>query len=428
MDLGAAGLSEQPFPTHGRPLAVVSYASHRDALAVLHKTCETPSGIALIQGPTLSGKSTLVRSFADSLDEDQAVAIIEGNGLNTKTLLESILRQFGYEMDCNSTGELLAMVRVFAMQQTASALPPMIIVENTHGLNPSALRAICELAELRVRQTSAVKLVLVSDRSLASIVDSPAMEAIAKRVIANFHLHPMSQEEARDYLHAKLRAAGSVRPDWVFPNAVCDSLWKASGGWPGILDRIALLSLANANTLPVPEEKVEHPALPTGTWDEKHLAEIAGEMEPDPSGLPTLYVTHHGKTIRELRFDEPRMLIGRSEHNDIEIQSRFVSRHHALLVRHGSATFLMDLNSTNGTFVNSKRVSNHVLIDNDVITLGHHRIKFSDPDATKRDTLEGVEFADTAIMKTLDDMRRLLAQENTEMLPTPSEDLPTYGD
>jgi hypothetical protein len=39
--------------------------------------------------------------------------------------------------------------------------------------------------------------------------------------------------------------------------------------------------------------------------------------------------------------------------------------------------------------------------------------------------LDGADFADTAIMKTLDDMRKLLAQENTALLPVVSEDLPT---
>ena len=40
-------------------------------------------------------------------------------------------------------------------------------------------------------------------------------------------------------------------------------------------------------------------------------------------------------------------------------------------------------------------------------------------------SLDGVEFADTAIMKTLEDMRKLLAQENTELLPAATENLPT---
>jgi pSer/pThr/pTyr-binding forkhead associated (FHA) protein len=152
--------------------------------------------------------------------------------------------------------------------------------------------------------------------------------------------------------------------------------------------------------------------------------EVEGIVPPQP---PRLIVSNSGSVMHDLLMEKPRLLIGRSDHNDISIGSRFISRHHALFVRHGATTFLMDLNSTNGTFVNSVRVSNHVLIHEDIITLGHHRIKFYDPYATSRGTLDGAEFADTGIMKTLEDMRKLLARENTELMPATSENLPTIG-
>lgn len=424
MDLGAAGLTGQPFPTHGKPSAVVSYAAERAAREVLENTYSSPTGLSLLQGPTLSGKSTLIRSFIDSLHEDCAVAVVDGKGLNTTNLLTSILRQFGYSLELSSNSELLGLLRVFALQQAAKHEAPLLIIENTHELNPSALRTLCELAELRVQMGSAVKIVLVSDRSLNPIINAPALRPLARRIVHDFHLHPLTQDEAKTYLRDKLRAAGGDFPDFVFPDATCGELWKASGGWPGILDRLALLALARAETLPVSVEDVEHPALPTGTWDEEELALAEREFATSP-GAAQLVITNNGNVVDDIIMQKPRLLIGRSDHNDIAIPSRFISRHHALLVRHGSSTFLMDLNSTNGTFVNAKRVSNYVLVHDDVITIGHHKIKFHDTDARTRGNLEGVEFADTAIMKTLQDMRNLLAQENTELLPAASEDLPT---
>ena len=185
-----------------------------------------------------------------------------------------------------------------------------------------------------------------------------------------------------------------------------------------------MLALAAAKTLPVPVTPVEHPALPLGTWSQSEVS----NLQPDeivPPAPPRLIVTNNGSVINELSMQKPRAIIGRSEYNDISIDSRFVSRHHALLVRHGTATFLMDLNRTNGTFVNSKRVSNHVLMHDDVITIGHHRVKFHDPCATIFADFDGTEFADTVIMKTMEDMRALLAQENTALLPTATENLPT---
>ena len=236
----------------------------------------------------------------------------------------------------------------------------------------------------------------------------------------------MTYGETMHYVYSKLRAAGAEVPELIFPPTVCSELWRASGGWPGILDRVALLALADTNALPVPASCIERPVVPQGTW-QLLQKETKGYGLAEPPAPPTLFVTHEGETLDEIAFDLPRLLIGRSEHNDISINSRFVSRHHALLVRHGATTFLMDLNSTNGTFVNSQRVSNQVLMHDDIIMLGNHRIKFDDPHAVGRGAFEGVDMADTVIMKSLADMRRLLAQENTEVLPSISENLPTSG-
>ena len=424
MELGAAGLKYQPFPTHGKPLTLISYESERAALDMLNDTYTHPTGLSFLQGPALSGKSTLVRKFINTLHEDCEVAIVDGKGVNASNLLSSVLRQLGYNLETDSANELLGMVRVFALQQAASHEPPLLIIDNAHDMNPSALHSLCELAELRVQASSALRIVLVSDRSLASIIAAPAMEPLSRRLLHDFHMLPMTQAEARQNIRDKLRAAGSDYPDFVFPDAACTELWKASGGWPGIVDRLALLALARAETLPISAADIEHPALPTGTWNgpELALAEDDAVVERD---APLLTVSENGSVISELKMENTRTLIGRSEHNDISIGSRFVSRHHALLVRHGNTTIVMDLNSSNGTFVNSRRVSNHVLLHEDVITLGHHRIRFSDPRARTGADLEGEEFADTAIMRTLVDVRTLLAQENAELFPAPQEDLPT---
>jgi hypothetical protein len=213
----------------------------------------------------------------------------------------------------------------------------------------------------------------------------------------------MSCDETKYYLRKKLSAAGSETPERVFPNSVCVELWEASGGWPGVLDRIALLALARAEKLPVTAASIERPALPDDTVD-CSVAESESIVELPPAP-PKLFVSKDGETIRELSFEQPRLLVGRSEHNDIAIPSKFVSRHHLMLVRHSTSTFVMDLNSSNGTYVNSKRI----------------------PHAVSRVALNEAQFADTAVMKTLDDMRMLLDHENTVMLPIATENLPTYN-
>lgn len=173
MDLKAAGLKEQPFKTHGRPLPTVAYASHDRALAALADLYTTTNGHALLQGPALSGKSTLIHRFVHSLGDDYPVAVVNGKGMNNGALLEAALQQFGYAFEHSSPNELLGMMRVFAMQQTVSHEPPLLIIENAHLLYPSAMQTIADLAAFNVRGTNAMKLVLVSDRPLRKRLDVP---------------------------------------------------------------------------------------------------------------------------------------------------------------------------------------------------------------------------------------------------------------
>jgi general secretion pathway protein A len=422
MDLASAGLKEQPFRIHGQPLTVVPYAAHRAAVEALQAACALPLGATFLQGPALSGKSTILREFVARLPDETAVASVDGSGYGTSALLESVISQFGYDVEYNSAGELLAMLRVFTLQQAARQRPPVVVVENAQLLGPGATRALAELALLQTRQSSAIRLVLASDRALQALFTAEPLERVKLRVVRDIHIRPLRVGEAADYVHAKLRAAGSRAPSLLFPQSTCNELWHASGGWPGVIDRLALLALARADTLPVPVRYIEHPSVPAGTWDDAAEVSAGAHEAPDTAFL---YVSKDGDLLQTYPLQQSRLLIGRSEHNDLAIDSRFVSRHHLLLVRNGPATFLMDLNSTNGTFVNSRRVSNHVLADNDVISLGPYRIKFSDPHATQRGSLDGTEFATTAIMKTLDDMRALLAREHTELIPAPSENTPT---
>ena len=89
MDLAAAGLREQPFRTQGKPAPIVSYASHLEGLEAIRAACQEPHGLALLQGPPLSGKTTLIQHLVESLDGGQEYAVVDGTGLTTTTLLEA---------------------------------------------------------------------------------------------------------------------------------------------------------------------------------------------------------------------------------------------------------------------------------------------------------------------------------------------------
>ena len=69
----------------------------------------------------------------------------------------------------------------------------------------------------------------------------------------------------------------------------------------------------------------------------------------------------------------------------------------------------MDLKSRNGTFVNGKRVSKHVLVNDDIISLGDHRVKYIDPSARRRMTLRDAGWDDLTITRSMKKFRRAIS-------------------
>jgi predicted RNase H-like nuclease (RuvC/YqgF family) len=68
--------------------------------------------------------------------------------------------------------------------------------------------------------------------------------------------------------------------------------------------------------------------------------------------------------------------IGRGPECDIQLRSRSVSRHHAVLRISHDAVILEDMNSTNGCYVNGRRVTRQVLKDGDMLQVGAFPLRF----------------------------------------------------
>lgn len=89
-----------------------------------------------------------------------------------------------------------------------------------------------------------------------------------------------------------------------------------------------------------------------------------------------LELNFNASKIDEFSLEKEVLTIGRKEDNDVQIQNLAVSGHHAKLLTIFNDSFIEDLNSTNGTFVNGKSIDKHALQNGDVITIGKHELRF----------------------------------------------------
>jgi len=394
MDRKQTAYGEQAFGEQSESLVMVKYESQQHALDFIWSTLGDGAAIGLIVGPQGSGKSTVARQFVSELPRDTAVAVIDGTRIKPRGLLSEVLARYGYAPDLQSTEELLQMISMFATQQTRSYQAPILMIDNADKMFPSAMRTLSKLASLTEQDQPALRIILTSHRRLDDIFGPGGANAIANRSIDTLSLEPMTGNEALVYLHSRLEACGVGTPDSVFPGDVCDKLHAQSRGWPGRLNTLALAAMDASKLSSFGIAPVE--------------AGRAGNRTRKP---PQIIVSKDGKTIDEFDFNDKKVLIGRSEFADIVVEDEFCSKFHVLLLLYSDGLVLLDLNSVNGTTVNSVRVKSTLLLEDDVISLGHHRLKIVNAPVPDAAVAGRATIADTTRMKSLDDLRRKRAAQ-----------------
>ncbi|HTE42502.1 MAG TPA: FHA domain-containing protein [Steroidobacteraceae bacterium] len=131
--------------------------------------------------------------------------------------------------------------------------------------------------------------------------------------------------------------------------------------------------------------------------------------------MARLILSLDGQVLAEYNMNKERYTIGRLADNDIRIDNPAVSGHHSLIINILNDSFLEDLNSTNGTYVNGKLIKKHALQNGDVITVGHHQLRFAD---TQTAESEPDEFEKTMIITPGSAMATKAAQKASDAMPS----------
>jgi pSer/pThr/pTyr-binding forkhead associated (FHA) protein len=122
--------------------------------------------------------------------------------------------------------------------------------------------------------------------------------------------------------------------------------------------------------------------------------------------MARLILSLDGQTLAEYNMTKERYTVGRLPDNDIRIDNAAVSGHHSLIINILNDSFLEDLNSTNGTYVNGKLIKKHALQHDDVITVGHHQLRYVEDQAEEPED----EFEKTMVIEPSGQMEKRVAQ------------------
>ncbi len=377
-------LSELPFRLSPDPAFMYLSHIHSRAKAYMESTIWFTDGFVVITGEIGSGKTTLIETFLREIDQDVVVAQINQTQVTPIEFLQTALVQFGFSPFRMRKAELLATLNDFLIEQYANGRKVLLIIDEAQNLTNKVLEEVRLLSGVETTKEKVLRIILAGQPELNEKLDSDGLVQLRQRVRLRFHLTALSEEDTEEYVRHRLRVAGAGDREIFEPDAF-PVLFRYAGGIPRLVNTLcdtALIAAFAQDRQTVSVEDVQSAvnelqwveyAARTSSQLQHEFDDTASEEQP-PVGR--LVLTLKGSKVQESYLVPGRLFIGRTADNDLQIESKYVSRHHAQVITTADGSAIEDLNSTNGVFVRGRRVRRHKLQDNDVVKLGMHEITY----------------------------------------------------
>jgi general secretion pathway protein A len=218
-------LKQAPFSIAPDPHYLYMSERHREALAHLLFGINSGGGFVLLTGEIGAGKTTVCRCFLEQIPESCNIAYIFNPKLTVDELLQSICDEFGIavpkaERIGNTVKAYVDALNAYLLASHAKGQSNVLVIDEAQNLNADVLEQLRLLTNLETNERKLLQIVLIGQPELREMLASPALQQLAQRVIARYHLGSLSVVETARYILHRLSVAGLIGASPFRPNTM----------------------------------------------------------------------------------------------------------------------------------------------------------------------------------------------------------------
>ena len=192
-------------------------AGHSRAISHLVYGLAQEEGFIVITGEVGAGKTTLVEHLWTQLDRRTYVI---GRVVTTQVSGDDLLRlavtSFGVEDAGADKATLLRRFEQMVRAQRAAGRRALLVVDEAQNLSVAALEELRMLSNITVDGRASLQTILLGQPQFRPLLARPDLEQLRQRVLASYHLGPLSERETRLYIEHRLRMVGwADDPHWT---------------------------------------------------------------------------------------------------------------------------------------------------------------------------------------------------------------------
>lgn len=240
------GLDEMPFSIAPDPRYLYMSEQHREALAHLLYGFNSDGGFVLVTGEVGTGKTTVCRCLLEQIPDNSAIAFIINPKLTVEELLATVCDEFGIQYPAGNASikTFVDLINNYLLEAHIKGQKAILIIDEAQNLSADVLEQLRLLTNLETNQVKLLQIILLGQPELRDKLSQPELRQLSQRVIARYHLGPLSKKDVTSYVAHRLTVAG-VR-NQLFSDSAVNKIYNLSGGIPRLINVLCDRALLGA--------------------------------------------------------------------------------------------------------------------------------------------------------------------------------------
>ncbi len=211
---------------------------HSRAIAHLTYGLAQGEGFIIVTGEVGAGKTTLVERLWSQLDRNTyTVARVNTTQVSGEDLFRLIAAGFGLDDDGTDKATLLRRFETMLREHRNQSRRCLLVVDEVQNLSVSALEELRMLSNITEDGMASMQTILLGQPQFRRMLASPDLDQLRQRVLASYHLGPLTEDETRAYIEHRLKAVGwQANPVWR--DDAFASVFRHTDGIPRRINRL----------------------------------------------------------------------------------------------------------------------------------------------------------------------------------------------
>lgn len=238
---------QKPFSIVPDPKHIYMSSQHEEALANILYGAQSDGGFIVLTGEVGTGKTTIIKVLFEQIPEKVNLAFIMNPMMELKDMLATICDDFSIPYsaaDEASTKHLIDKLIEYLIANHKKGYSNVLVIDEAQNLSFSVLEQLRLLTNLETDQHKLLQIVLVGQPELNDLLGKKELRQLEQRIVARYHLNPLSLEDVSRYIAHRLEVAGGNKN--LFSPKLIRQIYRYSRGFPRLInllcDRILLLA------------------------------------------------------------------------------------------------------------------------------------------------------------------------------------------